>query len=378
MDYVVAGFGIGAVLALIGFALWELFGMAEDSNRSWLGRAAIGLMLGAAVIWAITVVLLFSTIDDSTAERLVLLTTLVTLLSIAVVSFWYRHAEQAVAVAQRSGVVDSPASESVVLAGPAMGSGDIEPNEWDTWPARDSGSQADPSEVADTAPAAEFEPEIAAEPTPVVSDTSGGHADPLDEEPPAVPEVASDVLLAEAPAPMIERERDAEVEIESPIVAELPEPLPEPPVADAPAFPEPTTDDTSQPDEERESLVDALASSEPDTANDAPDTPDASSGVTSEVAAEQAIVEDPKPNIAPAAFQPVAFESSLLADIDLSTASESEGGYQSPLLADLDQNADELEKIGLARWRPEDRLESDEPPSEPRAKSRRKRGRRLS
>ena len=97
MDYVVAGFGIGAILALIGFALWELFGNVEEPGTSWASRAAIGLMLGALVIWAITGVSLISHIDDSTGSRLVLLTTLVTLIAVAGGAFWYWRADRALA-----------------------------------------------------------------------------------------------------------------------------------------------------------------------------------------------------------------------------------------------------------------------------------------
>ncbi len=52
----------------------------------------------------------------------------------------------------------------------------------------------------------------------------------------------------------------------------------------------------------------------------------------------------------------VAFESSLLLDVDGSLAEE--GGYRSPLLSDL--GSDQLEGVGLAKWRPDARLTGQE------------------
>ena len=72
-----------------------------------------------------------------------------------------------------------------------------------------------------------------------------------------------------------------------------------------------------------------------------------------------------------AAEQPAAFESSLLADIDVTSAA-SDGRYRSPLLADLQQNPDELEGVGLAKWRPEARLTAEDQTATPPPKSRRK------
>ena len=48
MDYVVAGFGIGAIVALIGFALWELYGNSDEPGHGWLTRASIAIVRGRA------------------------------------------------------------------------------------------------------------------------------------------------------------------------------------------------------------------------------------------------------------------------------------------------------------------------------------------
>jgi len=94
--------------------------------------------------------------------------------------------------------------------------------------------------------------------------------------------------------------------------------------------------------------------------------------------AELPIVEpdaDPREahDVANGSVPPPVFESSLLADIDGSLVEDDEG-YRSPLLSDL--GSDKLEGVGLAKWRPDARLKSQEEKEEgapPPAKSGRRR-----
>lgn len=324
LDYVVAGFGIGAILALIGFALWELFGNVEEADNTWLGRAAIGLMIGALVIWAVTGVSLISHTADATGSRLVLLTTLVTLVAIAVGTFWYWRADRAMTATRpqpaRSVAARQPAA---VAAAPAA---DIELTEWDSWPDRDAGkADGTRAEPAPIAAEAAFEPEVAAE--AVASAT-------IEELPVAEP--AAHSIGPESPT--------VEAAADAPAPATAPPSNIRPfraPVIPAPAAPD-------------EFLVVAV-SDEIGESVDAATVKTTDERVVAEVAVE--IVEVPEPPAladapAPVADQPpvpaVAFESSLLADVDGTLADEN-GSYRSPLLSDL--GSDQLEGVGLAKWR---------------------------
>lgn len=354
MDYVVAGFGIGAVLALIGFALWELFGTSDEGGAGWLVRAAIGSMLGALVIWAITGVSLISTVDDSTGSHLVLLTTVVTLLAIVIVSFWYWRMERSLPnVNPERRAVPAGPLESTEPATAA----EIELSEWDTWPERDQHQEV----VAEPLQSTSFEPETAAE--PVASSD-------------AAPEDAQDIVLAveaRSVEPALSNEGDRTAEHENEAADQSREPA-----AFLPASLE-TETNTERPAqlpgnmrpfrprpvvqvEDAQPVVEDSAA-EPTEPEQMPETqaPD----VDRDTPFEEADVDSDEPavkiDLAPAA----AFESSLLADIDGSTAS-GDGRYQSPLLADLESSADVLEEIGLAKWRPEDRLIADEPEEPPK------------
>ena len=358
MDYVVAGFGIGAVLALLGFALWELFGSAEEPHRGWLSRAAIGSMLGALVIWAVTAVSLFSAIDDSTGSQLVLLTTLVTLIAIVAVSLWYRRAEQSLlispsATARETRLLETPA-DARLLSVP----GEVELSEWDTWPERAPLPETDEVLVAGSPPQVEFEPERAAEPVAILPepDAVAQHLEDVGEEIPLVSADGADMLVAEETVPLDEDEpaesrstpQPASETAQEPPRVPLPENVlafrPKPPLAS------PRLDPASEPD------TDESRGKSADSQEIVPfDESDAIENGES-----VAPVAEPAPPVVAAAF-----ESPLLADIDGSSVEEGEDRYQSPLLADLEANADALEEIGLVRWKPEDRLTADqieEPP----------------
>lgn len=68
MDFVVVGFGVGALLALIGFALWEASTNHKAASRRWtpLWRdLGLSLMLSAVLLWVVTgVALTAGSADD--------------------------------------------------------------------------------------------------------------------------------------------------------------------------------------------------------------------------------------------------------------------------------------------------------------------------
>lgn len=396
MDYVVAGFGIGAVLALIGFALWELFGESEEPGQGWLRRSAIGLMIGALVIWAVTGVSLLSTIDDSTGSHLVLLTTLVALVAIAAGSIWYWRADQALVASlpPQQRIQQPKAQKEVTAKAASIATGSavaatVELSDWDSWPERDAGASSD---TAESAPVAEvsFEPEVAAEPAATVESADAAATG-------TVGEAASetDVVMAEVPI-------DTAIENTTETAVESAVEIAEQPVESA-------ADDT-------EIVVDQIEVLESETIEVEPQPVD----LPSNVHPIRAVVPDDLPGLEPVKAQPeispkvvrlpdpetvvenivaesvvaeveeldepvvpasdspvappapVAFESSILADIDLTNA-EGNKRYQSPILADLEQNPDELEGIGLAKWRPEARLTSENENEAPIAKRQRRR-----
>jgi hypothetical protein len=76
VDFVVAGFGMGAILALVGFTVWELFGNEGYSGLYWKVRAGISLMATAVALWIVTIVGLVAEVGDSTGWQLVGLTVL--------------------------------------------------------------------------------------------------------------------------------------------------------------------------------------------------------------------------------------------------------------------------------------------------------------
>ncbi len=347
MDYVVAGFGIGAVLALIGFALWELFGNAEAPGTNWLGRAAIGLMLGSLVIWAVTGVSLISHVNDSTGSNLVLLTSLVTLAAIAIGTFWYWRAERMLADSR-----PHPANASVPrAAAPAVAASlageDVELTAWDSWPDRDAADQSKTtSDGPESEPLPSFEPEVAVEAALapeieiVPDETETVTNDVVD----AVPEGAAPIVPA-ADAGSPDSELPFNLRQFRPIVlAEPLEPLvlEEGLLAEAvdPAPPEVVVDE--------EALVDAVEVV--DTARVA----ELEAPVLQDEEQDQPLAGDIDGSV-------VAFESSLLLDVDGSLAEE--GGYRSPLLSDL--GSDQLEGVGLAKWRPDARLTGQEDEESP-------------
>jgi hypothetical protein len=353
LDYVVAGFGIGAILALVGFALWELFGNVEESGTGWLSRAAIGLMLGALVIWSVTGVTLISTIDDSTGSRLVFFTSLVTLVAVAAGTFWYWRADQAIAAS-----IQQPPrlrSQRVTAAAPD----DDELSEWDSWPERQERRSDEPTVAVAVvaAAAASFEPEVAAEAVeaPAEEEAAEDVVEPA-VEPDEQPENEPDSDPDDRPEPETAAVAGEEDEVEAEPEPEPEEPLPSnirpfrPP---APVVVQPAPTNEADESEDAVVSVDETAPAEPDPAEE-PDEP-----------------AEPDPELPSdnRSGKPTAFESSLLADIDSGTA-EGDGRYRSPLLADLVPDPNELEGVGLAKWRPEARLDTED--AEPPRKSRRK------
>ncbi len=368
MDYVVAGFGIGAVLALIGFALWELFGTSDEVGTGWLARAAIGAMLGALVIWAITVVSLVSMVDDSTGSNLVLLTTVVTLLSIAIVSFWYWRVERSLPMAKPEQRAAPAGPVEMAEATPAA---EIELSDWDTWPEREPRQEETPEPLQTVS----FEPETATEPVAASE---------------ATPESAQDIVLAVEAGwaePELPGEDDRAAEPEH-VAAERSDDSESFAPPSSEVAPEETERGTERPARllgnvrafrprpvvpvqddqvvvEKAPVAPAEPGNVPDTAPevDAPED-DRDARVHGDVGSDEEAEPTPKVDAAPSAF-----ESSLLADIDSSTA-RGDRRYQSPLLADLESRTDDLEEIGLAKWRPEDRLTADEPEERPRRRRR--------
>lgn len=368
MDYVVAGFGIGAVLALIGFALWELFGNSEEPGQGWLTRASIGLMLGSLVIWAVTGVTLISTLKDSTASQLVMVTTLITILAVLAGSAWYWHADQAMLKSMPQQRVQNPKKATAPAPSAMRPAAGVEVSEWDSWPEREEKATEPAAEPS--APVS-FEPEVAAEPQDAAVDTIELESVASAEAPP------EDTLIdiAVDAGPVAESEPTTEVAIAGPdepaAIPDEPEPSTESeePVAALPAnvraFP------TAKP----ELPAPPAPSEEPVVATTSDEAPVAEPIEPKELAEEidqpqaDTHVNGKQPSAMPE--QPAAFESSLLADIDV-TSAESDGRYRSPLLADLQQNPDELEGVGLAKWRPEARLTAEDQTAPPPSKSRRK------
>jgi hypothetical protein len=376
LDYVVAGFGIGAIVALIGFALWELYGNSDEPGHGWLTRAAIGAMLGSLVIWAVTGVTLISTLDDNTASNLVMATSIITILAIAAGTIWYWRADQALLASMPPRPVQTPRTQAAVSASPTAS--DMELSEWDSWPDREE-QPADTRDAQSDSPAEpSFEPEVAAKPAEAEKAPTSDRAE-SDEAGPANDEdiVAEDTVIAVAVEPPAESVAEAQVDTEAP-KAPAPESVDEPeappeddaPVAALPANVPPPRDSKANPN------VEPVKPERTEPANMI------AGGSKVEAAADEERaggVESPKSEAPTNGTQPsvdrtpsTAFESSLLADID-SGSVEGDGRYQSPLLADLEKNPDELEGVGLAKWRPDARL-TDEPESGPPAPA--KRGRR--
>jgi hypothetical protein len=361
LDYVVAGFGIGAILALIGFALWELYGNVDEPGKNWLSRAAIGLMLGALVIWAVTGVSLISDIDDSTGSRLVLLTSLVTLVAIAGGVFFYWRADRALAAAMPRPAKVSVQREIAPAAAASLALEDVELSEWDSWPERDAGKQEVPDSDAEKPGApASFEPEVAAEAVEEI-DTADSDSGAETDEP-------------DAKAVQDTSEKTVQVEP----VAEGAEPAAELPSNVRPLR-LPATIGSAEPEEADDVLIaESVQVVKAEAVGD--EAPPEDLEEVDETVGE--IVEEPWPDEvnddeaqdAPESEkdngEPGAFESSLLADVDGSLADQ-DGGYRSPLLSDL--GADKLEGVGLAKWRPDARLTEQEkeeaPPPAKRSRS---------
>jgi hypothetical protein len=356
LDYIVAGFGIGAILALVGFALWELYGNVEEPGTSWLSRAAIGLMLGALVIWSVTGVTLVSTIDDSTGSRLVFFTSLVTLVAVAAGSFYYWRIDQAIAASS-----PRPSRQRAERPAPTAAPDEAELSEWDSWPERVERSSDAPAVVAAVvvADAESFEPEVAAEVVEPLEEPAAEAAEDAGEplaEPDEVPESEPEAEPDGVPETEIAAAGKVdEVEVEVEVEPEADEAPAEPPSNVLPFRPPAPVEEPAPPDdvddtEQAVAVVDEAAPAEPEAEEEA---------------------EEPEPDRSSnnGSGTPTTFESSLLADIDASTA-EGDGRYRSPLLSDLVPDPNELEGVGLAKWRPEARLDASEP--EPPRKSRKK------
>lgn len=380
MDYVVAGFGIGAIVALIGFALWELYGNSDEPGHGWLTRASIGAMLGSLVIWAVTGVTLLSTLDDNTASNLVLATSVITILAIVAGTIWYWRADQALLASMPRQVAQkksqNQAAAALVSAPSAVA--DVELSEWDSWPDRDDRS-ADASEAeaqSDSAPEPSFEAEVAANPAEASEDSPTQDVEVAE----AVPEV-DEVIVAEDTVIAVEVEPEIEQEAAVPTDADAPAPEPaepekvvepeavgadEAPIAALPATIQSRGDAKAGADTEPEKSDSAEQDKEP--AGDAAKS-EKTAGSTSRPTSD-ATRNGAQPPSDPA--PPAAFESSLLADIDRDSV-EGDGRYRSPLLADLEKNPDELEGVGLAKWRPDARLTAEQDAGAPPPAKRRKR-----
>lgn len=340
MDYVVAGFGIGAILALGGFALWELFGNVEEPGQTWLSRVAIGLMIGALVIWSVTGVSLISTVDDSTGSRLVLLTTLVTLVAIGVGSYWYWRADRTIA-AYATTVTQDRKHEATVAAAPM--NDDVELSEWDSWPERGKTTKDEAPAGALALVPVNFEPEVAV--VAVVVATEADAVEAGDDLQPEASEAAEDV---DEGGEVVEEVVEAEpAEIVADEEPELPESQDEP----SPELP--SMQELSVRDEDVLPAVDEEqeVAEEPTLAAELEDE------------SEPNDEETDKPLLADGGGGPAVFESALLADID-SDSIEGNGRYRSPLLSDLE--ADQLEGVGLARWRADSRLTAAETNDSPK------------
>lgn len=346
MDYVVAGFGIGAIVALAGFALWELYGNVEQPGQTWLGRTAIGLMLGALVIWAVTAVTLISDIDDSTGWLLVLMTAAIALIAVAAGSFWYWRADRDLMVASGAPV---RAEADVSSLEPALAYAASEATDWGSWPERVAPALAYDPEPEPSSEPVSFEAEVAAEPVAleILDEPSTEPVVAVDSD--LEPASVADALPVEQPVVVAE-----EVEVQG-TSEELDltrirafRPRPRPDAGDA--LPEAGEDILVS----EHAIIDV-----------------SDSAVVEETDVIVAAIEvDPEPleeaiEVDPAAVEeefdeaPAPFESSLLADIDATTA-ESDGRFTSPLLSDLESGEDELEGVGLAKWRSDARLVGDD------------------
>lgn len=67
MDFLIGGLGLGAILAIAGFALRELTAGRPTEPGDWIRPASLAMMLSAAIIWSITLAALLAELDDSTA-----------------------------------------------------------------------------------------------------------------------------------------------------------------------------------------------------------------------------------------------------------------------------------------------------------------------
>ncbi len=67
MDFLIGGLGLGAILAIAGFALRELTAGRPREPDNWVRPASLAMMLAAAIIWSITLAALLAGLDDSTA-----------------------------------------------------------------------------------------------------------------------------------------------------------------------------------------------------------------------------------------------------------------------------------------------------------------------
>lgn len=382
MDYVVAGFGIGAVLALIGFALWELFGTTEEPGKSWLSRAAIGLMLGSLVLWAITAVSLVSHLEDSMGTQIILMTTLVTLISVAAGSYWYWRVDRELVAHLPKQRKVSPQREIPVAAAVAAQE-DLELSEWDDWPDRDAGQPVEP-QMGPVAPepAVAFEPEVAVEAPDAPGlkddveaasygpriDISQTEIEAESDEATVEPFDSASVLPANARPFRAPTRTDAtpdaaQVEVDDVVLAES--------ISLDEVKWEPDTGEPEEPDGEVAALVEDVAVAEIELeplveSNLSEIEPPLLGPEVPLVEKEDAPADEEDEN---ERGTPSGFESALLADVDASLVDES-GGYRSPLLADL--GPDKLEGVGLAKWRQDARLtDEEEEDDHPRAKSQR-------
>jgi hypothetical protein len=385
LDYVVAGFGIGAIVALIGFALWELYGNSDEPGHGWLTRASIGAMLGSLVIWAVTGVTLISTLDDDTASNLVLATAVITILAIVAGTIWYWRADQALLASMPQPVArKSQEQAAAALTSTPTSVAGVELSEWDSWPDRED-RPADSVEAhaqPDSPAEPSFEAEVAAKPAEAVSDSPSQAGETVEPEPERDEVfVVEDTVIAVAVDPELGVEPEMYDEADTPAGIDAPasEPAkpenveePEgaaevaPPIAALPANIQPRRNSEADAGIERERPVNA---GPPKLAvGDVTRSENATGAIDPAVA--NGTRDTTQPSNAPA--PPAAFESSLLADIDRDSV-EGDGRYRSPLLADLDKNPDELEGVGLAKWRPDARLTAEQEVESPSPAKRRKR-----
>jgi hypothetical protein len=306
-----------------------------------------------------------------------MLTTLITIVAIVGGSIWYWRVDRALLASLPQQPAQKLRAQSamspVATAQPDAG---IELSEWDSWPERGpkEPETAEPDGAA-SAPAT-FEPEVAAMPESSAGVVAEPSAETVEEaaeaaeagvaeledvvvavavEAPVEEAVETDIDIPDRTATVEERAEapTAEAEVEAPLVALPVRVSPFRHSRPAPAS-EPVRDEIAE-----------AAGSAPAPPVDEKDREEESDGHPSSQPAS-------KTNGALAIVDPIAFESSLLADIDATTA-EGNGRYQSPLLADLEQDPDELEGVGLAKWRPEARLTAEDRTPAPPPKSRRRR-----